>query len=111
MTQDPFLLNASIEENLRFAQPWASPAEIEQALELAQLTEKVASLPKALQTEVGERGYQFSGGERQRLSLARTIRAIHAFFCSTKRPARSTRKPRMLCPQRWQHGIIARWFR
>ncbi|MDR9762864.1 ATP-binding cassette domain-containing protein [Rhizobium redzepovicii] len=73
MTQDPFLLNASIEENLRFAQPWASPVEIEQALELAQLTEKVASLPKALQTEVGERGYQFSGGERQRLSLARTI--------------------------------------
>lgn len=73
VTQDPFLLNASIEENLRFAKPEASSAEIAQALQLAQLTEKVASLPRGLQTEVGERGYQFSGGERQRLSLARTI--------------------------------------
>ncbi|GAW42258.1 Putative multidrug export ATP-binding/permease protein [Brevundimonas sp. SH203] len=73
VTQDPFLLNASIEENLRFAKPEASSDEIEQALALAQLSEKVAGLPKGLQTEVGERGYQFSGGERQRLSLARTI--------------------------------------
>ncbi len=73
VTQDAFLLNASIEENLRFAKPEASPSEIEQALELAQLSEKVAGLPRGLQTEVGERGYQFSGGERQRLSLARTI--------------------------------------
>lgn len=73
VTQDPFLLNASIEENLIFAKSDASPSEIKEALELAQLTEKLASLPNGLQTEVGERGYQFSGGERQRLSLARTI--------------------------------------
>jgi len=73
VTQDPFLLNASIEENLRFAKPDASVSEIEQALESAQLSEKVAGLPNGLQTQVGERGYQFSGGERQRLSLARTI--------------------------------------
>ncbi|WP_292924672.1 ABC transporter ATP-binding protein, partial [Novosphingobium sp. SCN 63-17] len=73
VTQDPFLLNASIEENLRFAKPEASQAELRSALELAQLSEKVASLPQGLRTEVGERGYQFSGGERQRLSLARTI--------------------------------------
>ena len=73
VTQDPFLLNASIEENLRFAKPEASQAELRSALELAQLSEKVASLPQGLRTEVGERAYQFSGGERQRLSLARTI--------------------------------------
>lgn len=73
VTQDPFLLNASVEENLRFANPDASLSEIERSLELAQLTEKIAGLPRGLQTEVGERGYQFSGGERQRLSLARTI--------------------------------------
>lgn len=73
VTQDPFLLNASIEENLRFAKPEASSAEIENALELAQLTEKVSTMPQGWKTEVGERGYQFSGGERQRLSLARTI--------------------------------------
>lgn len=73
VTQDPFLLNASIEENLRFAKADASFNEIEQALALAQLSEKVSQLPKGILTEVGERGYQFSGGERQRLSLARTI--------------------------------------
>lgn len=73
VTQDPFLLNTSIEENLRFAKPEASMAEIEEALGLAQLTDKIATLPHGLQTEVGERGYQFSGGERQRLSLARTV--------------------------------------
>lgn len=73
VTQDPFLLNASIEENLRFAKPDASAGEIEDALKLAQLWDKVNSLPKGIGTEVGERGYQFSGGERQRLSLARTI--------------------------------------
>lgn len=73
VTQDPFLLNTSIEENLRFAKPDASLTEIEEALELAQLSEKIAALPRGLQTTVGERGYQFSGGERQRLSLARTI--------------------------------------
>lgn len=73
VTQDPFLLNASIEENLRFAKADASFNEIEQALELAQLSKKVAQLPSGILTKVGERGYQFSGGERQRLSLARTI--------------------------------------
>ncbi len=73
VTQDPFLLNASIEENLRLAKPDASSSEIDRALELAQLTGKVAELPRGLQTKVGERGYQFSGGERQRLALARTI--------------------------------------
>lgn len=73
VTQDTFLLNASIEENLRFAKPDASSSEIEEALKLAQLWETVASLPKGMATEAGERGYQFSGGERQRLSLARTI--------------------------------------
>ena len=73
VTQDPFLLNASIEENLRFAKPEASDAELEEALDMAQLTATVAALPGGLGTSVGERGYQFSGGERQRLSLARTI--------------------------------------
>ncbi|WP_137152033.1 ABC transporter ATP-binding protein [Devosia sp. FKR38] len=73
VTQDPFLLNASIEDNLRFAKPDATGADIDYALDMAQLSAKVAALPRGLATEVGERGYQFSGGERQRLSLARTI--------------------------------------
>jgi ATP-binding cassette, subfamily B, bacterial len=73
VTQDPFLLNASIEENLRFARPEASDAELAEALDMAQLTTTIAALPEGINTSVGERGYQFSGGERQRLSLARTI--------------------------------------
>lgn len=73
VTQDPFLLNASIEENLRFANPKASHAELAEALALAQLTSTVAALPEGLNSMVGERGYRFSGGERQRLSLARTL--------------------------------------
>tara|TARA_R110002020_G_scaffold178334_2_gene371311 strand:- start:3279 stop:5048 length:1770 start_codon:yes stop_codon:yes gene_type:complete len=73
VTQDPFLLNASIEDNLRFAKPEASNAELADALDLAQLAATVAALPQGMGTTVGERGYQFSGGERQRLSLARTI--------------------------------------
>lgn len=73
VTQDPFLLNGTIEENLRFAKPSATEAELLYALELAQLTDMLARLSDGIRTEVGERGYQLSGGERQRLSLARVI--------------------------------------
>ncbi len=73
VTQDPFLLNATIEENMRFAKPDATDDEIVNALDMAQLTDLILKLPEGLKTEVGERGYQFSGGERQRLSLARTL--------------------------------------
>lgn len=73
VTQDPFLLNGTIEENLRFAKPSATEAELLNALELAQLTEMLTRLSDGIRTAVGERGYQLSGGERQRLSLARVI--------------------------------------
>lgn len=73
VTQDPFLLNGTIEENLLFAKPSATQAELLYALELAQLTDMVERLTNGMRTAVGERGYQLSGGERQRLSLARVI--------------------------------------
>ncbi len=73
VTQDPFMLNASIEENLRFASPEASADALAEALELAQLTQMIAALPQGMATAVGERGYELSGGERQRMSIARTI--------------------------------------
>lgn len=73
VTQDPFLLNGTIEENLRFAKPSATEAELLYALELAQLKDMLARLSDGIRTAVGERGYQLSGGERQRLSLARVI--------------------------------------
>lgn len=73
VTQDTFLLNASIATNLRFAEPEASDAQLWQALEQAQLAEAVRNLPGGLDSSVGDRGYQLSGGERQRLSLARVL--------------------------------------
>lgn len=73
VTQDTFLLNASIEDNLRFAKPDASEAELWWALERAQLDTMVRGLPDGLGAGVGDRGYQLSGGERQRLSLARML--------------------------------------
>lgn len=71
--QEPFLFNTSIAENLRFAQPEASDEDLITAAKTAQIHELIASLPEGYQTTVGERGYRFSGGEKQRLALARTI--------------------------------------
>lgn len=71
--QEPFLLNTSIAENLRFARPEASDDELIVAAKTAQIHDLIASLPQGYQTTVGERGYRFSGGEKQRLALARTI--------------------------------------
>jgi ATP-binding cassette subfamily B protein len=73
VTQDPYLLHASIAENLRFASPDASQADLEWACEIAQIDELIARLPDGYDSIVGERGYQLSGGERQRLSIARLL--------------------------------------
>lgn len=73
VTQDPFLLHASIAENLLFARSEATVAQMVEAARIAQLHDLIAALPDGYDTVVGERGHRFSGGERQRLSLARTI--------------------------------------
>ncbi|TNC08056.1 ABC transporter ATP-binding protein [Methylobacterium terricola] len=73
VTQDPFLLHASIAENLLFARPEATVAQMVEAARIAQLHDLIAALPDGYDTVVGERGHRFSGGDRQRLSLARTI--------------------------------------
>ena len=73
VSQDTYLFNASIRENLRFACPQASDEEIEDAARAAQIHELIAGLPDGYDTLVGERGYRFSGGEKQRMAIARTI--------------------------------------
>ncbi|MGC5781178.1 ABC transporter ATP-binding protein [Methylobacterium sp. NFXW15] len=73
VTQDPYLLHASVAENLRFARPDATDADLHAAARTAQLHDLLAALPDGYDTVVGERGHRFSGGEKQRLSLARTI--------------------------------------
>jgi ATP-binding cassette, subfamily B, bacterial len=73
VSQDTYLFHASIRENLRFACPEASDGEIEDAARAAQIHDLIVSLPDGYDTPVGERGYRFSGGEKQRIAIARTV--------------------------------------
>jgi ATP-binding cassette subfamily B protein len=73
VSQETYLFHASIRENLRFACPDASDEQIEEAARAAQIHELIGSLPEGYDTPVGERGYRFSGGEKQRIAIARTI--------------------------------------
>jgi ATP-binding cassette subfamily B protein len=73
VSQETYLFHASIKENLRFAKPEATDEEIEEAASAARIHDLIASLPDGYDTIVGERGYRFSGGEKQRMAIARTI--------------------------------------
>ncbi|HEY2373483.1 MAG TPA: ABC transporter ATP-binding protein [Gaiellaceae bacterium] len=73
VSQETYLFHASVRENLRFAKPDASDEEIEAAAEAARIHHVIATLPEGYDTVVGERGYRFSGGEKQRIAIARTI--------------------------------------
>jgi ABC-type multidrug transport system fused ATPase/permease subunit len=75
VTQDGHLFHDTVRENLRFARPEASDDELWAALRTARLAPLIESLPDGLDTVVGERGYRFSGGERQRLTIARLLLA------------------------------------
>jgi ATP-binding cassette subfamily B protein len=73
VSQETYLFNATVRENLRFAKPDASDEEVEEAAKAAQIHALVSSLPEGYETVVGERGYRFSGGEKQRIAIARAI--------------------------------------
>jgi ATP-binding cassette, subfamily B, bacterial len=73
VSQETYLFHASVRENLRFAKPDATDEEIEIAADAARIHEMIASLPDGYDTIVGERGYRFSGGEKQRIAIARTV--------------------------------------
>jgi ATP-binding cassette subfamily B protein len=73
VTQDAHLFHDSLRANLLFAKPDATDEEIARALAAAQIADLVASLPMGLSTVVGERGYRLSGGEKQRVALARLL--------------------------------------
>ena len=73
VSQETYLFHASVRENLRFACPDATDEEIEDAARAAQIHHVIAALPEGYDTVVGERGHRFSGGERQRMAIARTI--------------------------------------
>jgi ATP-binding cassette subfamily B protein len=71
--QDSFLFHASVRDNLIYARPEASEAELQAAIRAAHLDDLIASLPDSLETIVGERGHRLSGGEKQRMAIARVI--------------------------------------
>jgi ATP-binding cassette subfamily B protein len=71
--QEPALFNTSIGENIRFGKPDATKAEIEHAAKLASIDTYIQGLPEKYDTVVGERGVKLSGGEKQRLAIARAI--------------------------------------
>jgi ATP-binding cassette subfamily B protein len=73
VSQETYLFHASIRDNLRFARPDATDEEVEAAARAAQIHDLIATLPDGYDTMVGERGYRFSGGEKQRIAIARTM--------------------------------------
>jgi ATP-binding cassette subfamily B protein len=73
VSQETYLLHTTVRENLRYAKPDASDAEIEAAARAAQVHDLIANLPEGYDTVVGSRGHRFSGGEKQRIAIARTL--------------------------------------
>ncbi|MDG9715581.1 ABC transporter ATP-binding protein [Streptomyces sp. DH24] len=73
VSQETYLFHASVADNLRFAKPDATDEELHAAAKAAQIHDRIAALPDGYDTVVGERGHRFSGGEKQRLAIARTI--------------------------------------
>ena len=73
VSQETYLLHTTVRENLRYARPGATDAEIEDAARAAQIHHLIADLPDGYDTMVGSRGHRFSGGEKQRIAIARTL--------------------------------------
>jgi ATP-binding cassette subfamily B protein len=73
VSQDPHLFHTSIADNLRYAKPLATDEELVEACTAARIHEVIAALPEGYDTVVGERGYRLSGGEKQRLAIARVL--------------------------------------
>jgi ATP-binding cassette subfamily B protein len=73
VTQETYLFHASILANLRYAKPEATMAEVEEAARAAAIHDRISELPEGYDTVVGERGYKLSGGEKQRVAIARVL--------------------------------------
>jgi ATP-binding cassette, subfamily B, bacterial len=73
VTQETYLFHASVRENLRYARPEATDRDIQAACRIAAIHDRIRELPEGYETLVGERGYKLSGGEKQRIALARVL--------------------------------------
>ena len=94
MSQDAHVFDTTLEENLRVARRTATPAELHRALDRARLLEWTAGLPAGLGTRVGAQGEQISGGQRQRLALARALLASFPVLVVTNPVSISTPRRR-----------------
>jgi ABC-type multidrug transport system, ATPase and permease components len=100
VSQETYLFHATVRENLAFAKPDATDAEIVAAAEAARIDHVISALPEGYDTVVGERGYRFSGGEKQRIAIAARSSATRRSSSSTRRPAPSTPRPSGSCRRR-----------
>jgi ATP-binding cassette, subfamily B, bacterial len=73
VSQETYLLHTTVRENLRYARPDATDEQIERAARAAQIHDLISALPEGYDTVVGSRGHRFSGGEKQRIAIARTL--------------------------------------
>nr|MDQ3879121.1 ATP-binding cassette domain-containing protein [Actinomycetota bacterium] len=73
VTQETYLFNASVKTNLRYGDPGATDEQIEAAAKAAHIYDRIMEMPEGFDTVVGERGYKMSGGEKQRLAIARVV--------------------------------------
>jgi ATP-binding cassette subfamily B protein len=73
VSQETYLLHTTVRENLRYARPGATDEQIETAARAAQIHDLISALPEGYDTVVGSRGHRFSGGEKQRIAIARTL--------------------------------------
>ena len=93
VTQDAHLFHDTIRANLTYARRGATEAELIEACQAAQIWDLVSTLPDRLDTIVGDRGYRLSGGEKQRVALARPLLKALAMWCSTRPPRIWTPSP------------------
>ena len=98
--QETVLFAANARENIRYGRPDATDAEIEAAARAAAADEFIRRLPQGYDTFLGERGTRLSGGQRQRIAIARAILKTRRSCCSTRPPARSTRRASGWCRRR-----------
>ena len=108
--QDTVLFNDTIAYNIRYGRPDATEEEVREAARMAQISSFIEALPDGFDTEVGERGLKLSGGEKQRVAIARTILKAPRSSFWTRPPRRSTltrnarsRRPSTRSPRTARH--------
>ena len=108
VTQDSHMFHDTIEANLRYARPDATLAQIQSACEAAQMWEFVSALPNGLETIVGERGHRLSGGEKQRLAIARLLLKAPSIVILDEATAHLDSENEALVQAALEHALVGR---